>query len=147
MKRTCSILLSIAVGAVAAGSAGRVSAGEQTGKSADASTAEQANRYPTDDTGRNVRDRNGGMRADGAPSNAEADRKLSQKIRRAVVEDDSLSATAHNVKIISQNGVVTLRGPVTSTRERRAIVAKATEIAGAGKVENQLELAPKKSQQ
>jgi osmotically-inducible protein OsmY len=57
-----------------------------------------------------------------------------------VVADDSLSTTAHNVKIITVNGVVTLRGPVNSAKEKANIDAKAQHIAGATKVENHLEI-------
>jgi osmotically-inducible protein OsmY len=71
------------------------------------------------------------------------DRKLTQKIRRAVVADKTLSTDAHNVKIISQNGMVTLRGPVRSEDERKAVVAKAAEIAGGSdKVTDQLTVKP-----
>jgi len=61
-----------------------------------------------------------------------------KKIRRAVVEDKSLSTYAHNVKIIAQNGKVTLKGPVRSEEEKQNIEQKATEIAGASNVTNQL---------
>jgi osmotically-inducible protein OsmY len=54
--------------------------------------------------------------------------------------DQSLSTTAHNVKIISANGAVTLRGPVNSEEERTAIGKKAQSIAGPDKVDNQLEV-------
>jgi hyperosmotically inducible protein len=68
-----------------------------------------------------------------------SDRTLTQNIRKAVVADKSLSTYAHNVKIISQNGVVTLRGPVRSDDEKKAIIAKAVEVAGsADKVTDQL---------
>jgi osmotically-inducible protein OsmY len=60
-----------------------------------------------------------------------------------VVKDKSLSTYAHNVKVISQNGMVTLKGPVKSEEEKQAIEAKAAQIAGADKVTNQLEVAPK----
>lgn len=70
-----------------------------------------------------------------------ADRELTQKIRKAVVSDKSLSVTAHNVKIISQDGMVTLRGNVKTDEEKKAIEQKATEIAGAGKVSNELTVA------
>src|SRR5579872_3106015 len=59
-----------------------------------------------------------------------SDRQLTQQIRKAVMADKSLSSYAHNVKIISQNGSVTLKGPVRSEDEKKAIVAKATEVAG-----------------
>ena len=74
-------------------------------------------------------------------SENEADRTLTQRIRQAVVDDDSLSTNAKNVKIISQNGSVTLRGPVKNEEERKKIVAKAQQIAGEKNVNNQLEIA------
>ena len=67
-----------------------------------------------------------------------ADRELAQKIRKAIVDDGSLSTYAHNVKIIVRNGVVVLKGPVQSDLERKTVAAKAEEIAGTGKVKNQL---------
>jgi len=71
------------------------------------------------------------------------DRDLTRDIRRSLMQDKSLSTYAHNVKIISQNGMVTLRGPVRSEEEKTAIEAKATEIAGKDKVTSQLEVKPK----
>ena len=71
-----------------------------------------------------------------------SDRELTQHIRQAIMEDKSLSTYAHNVKIISQNGVVTLKGPVRSDDERRAIEAKANEVAGKDKVVNELTVVP-----
>jgi osmotically-inducible protein OsmY len=68
-----------------------------------------------------------------------ADRELSAKIRKAVIADKSLSTYAHNVKIISQNGTVTLKGPVRSGEEVKSLTAKAAEAAGGmDKVVNQL---------
>jgi osmotically-inducible protein OsmY len=61
-----------------------------------------------------------------------------RKIRRAVVADKSLSTYAHNVKIVAQNGKVTLKGPVHTEDEKKTIDSKATEIAGAGNVDNQI---------
>jgi osmotically-inducible protein OsmY len=60
-----------------------------------------------------------------------------------VVTDKSLSTYAHNVKIIAQNGVVTLKGPVRSEEERNAISAKATEIAGASNVKDEMSVKAK----
>ena len=136
MKRLSSIVLSIAVGATTAGSAGLAYA---AGGDTDADRAAAADDYPPDNTGRNVRDRDDQTLTSEDQSEKEADRKLSQQIRAAIVEDDSLSTTAHNVKIITIDGVVTLRGPVKDVGERNAIAAKAVKIAGAGKVKNQLE--------
>ena len=99
---------------------------------------------PPDNTKTNTRDRaKGAVTADQQKENA-ADRELTQKIRRAVMEDKSLSTYAHNVKIVSRGGQVTLKGPVRSDEERRAIEAKATELAGAGRVANAISVAPAK---
>jgi hyperosmotically inducible protein len=73
-----------------------------------------------------------------------ADRALTQKIRKAIHEDSTLSTYAHNIKIISQDGKVTLRGPVRSEEEKNNIEAKAMAVAGQGNVTDQLEIAPPK---
>lgn len=70
-----------------------------------------------------------------------ADRALTQKIRKAIHQDTSLSTYAHNIKIITQDGKVTLRGPVRSEDEKSSIEAKAEAVAGQGNVTNQLEVA------
>jgi hyperosmotically inducible periplasmic protein len=93
-----------------------------------------------DNTGRNVRDRGGVTRTPADQSESEADRTVTQQIRRAVVSDDSLSTIAKNVKIITADGVVTLRGPVENPHEKEAIEAKARQFAGINKVDNQLEV-------
>lgn len=93
-----------------------------------------------DNTGRNVRDRGGATLTPGDQSETETDRTLTQRIRQAVVADDALSTTAKNVKIITVNGVVTLRGPVKTIEEKRTIEATAQQIAGADKVDSQLEI-------
>jgi hypothetical protein len=74
-----------------------------------------------------------------------ADRAITQKIRKAIHEDNALSTYAHNVKIITQDGKVTLRGPVRSDEEKSSIEAKAVAVAGQGNVTNQLEVAPPKN--
>lgn len=71
------------------------------------------------------------------------DREISRQIRRSIVQDKSLSSYAHNVKVISQNGMVTLKGPVRSDEEKTAVEAKAAEIAGKDKVTSQLEVKSK----
>ena len=73
------------------------------------------------------------------------DRDLAKRIRSAITDDKSLSTYAHNIKIIAQDGKVTLKGPVRSEEEKNAIETKATEVTGAGNVVNQLEVAPPKS--
>ena len=59
------------------------------------------------------------------------------------MQDKSLSSYAHNVKIITQDGMVTLKGPVRSEEDKRAIEAKAKEVAGEDKVTSELEVKPK----
>jgi len=73
-----------------------------------------------------------------------ADRTITQKIRKAIHDDKSLSTYAHNIKIITQDGKVTLRGPVRSDDEKNNLQAKAAEVAGQDNVTNQLEVAPPK---
>jgi osmotically-inducible protein OsmY len=71
-------------------------------------------------------------------SSAASDRAITQKIRKALIADKSLSTSAHNVKIITVNGAVTLKGPVNSDEEKQQIASKAAEVVDAGKVDNQL---------
>lgn len=72
-------------------------------------------------------------------SEAESDRMVTKNIRRSIVADHSLSTYAHNVKIISQNGEVTLKGPVKSEDEKTRIAAKAADVLGSpDKVHNEL---------
>ena len=114
-----------------------------------ASWAGSANAQSTDDktkpdnTAVNKRDRSpGAATADKQKMNA-TDRNLTAKIRRSIMADKSLSTYAHNVKIISQDGTVTLKGPVRSEDEVKTIVSKATEITGsADKVINQMSVKP-----
>ena len=73
-----------------------------------------------------------------------ADRDITQKIRKAIHEDKELSTYAHNIKIITQDGKVTLRGPVRSEDEKNNLQAKAVAVAGEENVTNQLEIAPSK---
>jgi hyperosmotically inducible periplasmic protein len=74
-----------------------------------------------------------------------ADRELTRKIRKAIHDDSDLSTYAHNIKIISQNGKVTLRGPVRSEEEKANIEAKAVAAAGQDNVSNELQVAPPKN--
>lgn len=92
-----------------------------------------------DNTKTNQRDRNAGeVTADQQKVNA-ADQELTRQIRRSILADKGLSSYAHNIKIISQNGSVTLKGPVKSDDEKKSVVAKAVAVAGnADKVTDQV---------
>jgi len=97
-------------------------------------------KIPADNSAKNVRDVKGGPLTPEDQSNAKPDVELTAKVRQAVVKDDALSTSAKNIKIITVDGVVTLRGPVNSQAEKDSVAAKATQLAGAGKVVNQLEV-------
>jgi hyperosmotically inducible periplasmic protein len=73
---------------------------------------------------------------------SKADLKLTQDIRKAIIKDKSLSQYAHNVKIITRDGAVTLKGPVRSEKEKKAVEKAAVAVAGKGKITNELEIAP-----
>lgn len=126
--------------ALALGSAQGALANEPAANGGTAKDASAAN-VPADNTGRNERDRHDAAVTPMDQSNDPADVELTQKIRKAVVADDALSMNAHNVKIVSANGVVTLRGPVDSMDEKSKIEATAVRIAGVKNVRNQLEVA------
>jgi hyperosmotically inducible periplasmic protein len=93
-----------------------------------------------DNTKKNERDRSGETTTSGDQSNSQEDVKITAAIRRAVVGDHSLSATAKNVKIITANGLVTLRGPVKNDAEKAKIAELAQSAAGNAKINNQLEV-------
>jgi osmotically-inducible protein OsmY len=93
-----------------------------------------------DNSGRNVRGRNA-TKTSGDQSESEADRTISQNIRQAIVADQSVSTNGKNVKIITVDGAVTLRGPVRGEKEKANIGAKAQQVAGVRRVDNQLEIA------
>jgi hyperosmotically inducible periplasmic protein len=93
-----------------------------------------------DNTATNERDRSSETQTSGDQSNSKDDVNTTAAIRRAVVKDDSLSATAKNVKIITANGTVTLRGPVKTDAEKAKIAELAQSAAGNAKIDNQLEV-------
>lgn len=91
-----------------------------------------------DNTKVNKRDRNAGeVTADQQKVNA-TDQDLTKRIRQSIMSDKSLSTYAHNIKVISQNGTVTLKGPVRSDQEKKAVMAKAVAVAGTEKVTDQM---------
>jgi len=107
----------------------------QTGRVEKAPAATDA-----DNTARNERDRNAATQVPTDQAENETDREISANVRKAVVADDSLSMNAQNVKIVTSNGTVTLRGPVKTAREKEAIAAKARQVVGVNSVVNQLEV-------
>jgi osmotically-inducible protein OsmY len=129
------ILVSIALAALLAGcdrpAANETPAGrDQTGSNA-----------PADNTDKNERDRDKNTITPGDQGGSEADRTVTQQIRQGVVKNDALSTTGKNVKIVTVDGVVTLRGPVKSDNEKSQIAAIAQGVSGVKRVDNQLEVA------
>ena len=113
---------------------GRVSASDRI------QVAAEQRGYDADNTGRNMRDRDDRTVTPMDQGGSESDRTITAEIRKSVVGNDSLSVNAHNVKIVTVDGVVTLRGPVKSTDEKAAIASAAQKTPGVKRVENQLEI-------
>lgn len=93
-----------------------------------------------DNTGKNIRDREPMAKTPLDQSESETDRRITQKIRQAIMSDKAFSTNAKNIKIITIKGVVTLRGPVASSQEKDAIASKANDVQGIERVDNQLEV-------
>jgi hyperosmotically inducible protein len=93
-----------------------------------------------DNTKVNERDRSTNEPTADQQKENRSDRDITQQIRQSIMDDKSLSTYAHNVKVITQNGQVTLKGPVQSEEEKRTIEAKAAEVAGQNKVTSELNI-------
>ncbi len=101
-----------------------------------------ADSYPTkdavDNTKMNQGDQNvGAVTADHAKQNV-SDRELMSQIRKSVMRDRDLSTYAHNIKIVAQNGIVTLKGPVKTSDEKKTVLSEAVVVAGADNVKDQI---------
>ena len=108
-----------------------------------AQDSSEQNAPASDNTKINQRDRNPNEPTADQQQNNRSDRDITQQVRQAINADKAFSSYAHNIKVITQNGQVTLKGPVRSDDEKRAIEAKATAIAGDGKVTSELTVKPK----
>jgi hyperosmotically inducible periplasmic protein len=93
-----------------------------------------------DNTAINERDRSRETQTSGDQSNSSADLKITQAIRQALMKDSELSTTAKNIKIITDNGQVTLRGPVKNAQEKAKIDQLARSTAGGAKIDDQLDV-------
>lgn len=96
-----------------------------------------------DDTAKNKRDRSSAAVTPGDQNENETDRTITQQIRQGVVASDALSMSAKNVKIVTANGIVTLRGPVETQTEKSQITQLVKKVEGVKQVDNQLEIAAK----
>jgi hyperosmotically inducible periplasmic protein len=106
-----------------------------------AQTTEQQGTSP-DNTKTNAQDRDKASPTADQQKDNRSDREITQQIRQSIMKDKSLSTYGHNVKVITQNGQVTLKGPVRSDDEKKAIEAKATEVAGENRVTSELNIKP-----
>lgn len=93
-----------------------------------------------DNTARNARDKNGQTITPTDQSESEVDRGVTQKVRQALVDDSALSMNAKNIKVVTRNGKVTLRGVVASAEEKASIEAKVKAVAGVLECDNLLEI-------
>jgi len=93
-----------------------------------------------DNTATNERDRSGETKTSGDQSNSSADLKTTQAIRQALMKDGELSTTAKNIKVITANGHVTLRGPVKTAQEKAKVDQLAKSAAGGAEIDNQLDV-------
>lgn len=104
--------------------------------------AQDAPATQPDNTKMNQRDRNSNEATADQQKMNPADRETTKQIRQAIDKDKSISTYGHNVKVVTQNGMVTLKGPVRSGEEKKAIEAKAAEIAGPDKVNDEMDVKP-----
>src|SRR6266700_1111600 len=93
-----------------------------------------------DNTATNERDHSGEAQTSGDQSNSSADLKITQAIRQALMKDNELSTTAKNIKVITANGHVTLRGPVKTAQEKAKIAQLAKSAAGGAHIDDQLDV-------
>jgi len=105
-----------------------------------AALADDNEKTKPDNTATNERDRSGETKTSGDQSNSSADLKITQAIRQALMKDRELSTTAKNIKVITANGQVTLRGPVKSAQEKAKIDQIAKSAAGGVQIDNQLDI-------
>jgi hyperosmotically inducible periplasmic protein len=113
------------------------------GSAAFALAQEPSGQQPApDNTKVNERDRSKDEPTADQQKDNRSDQDITQQIRKSIMADKSLSTYAHNVKIITQGGQVTLKGPVRSDDEKRSVEAKATEVAGENKVTSELSIKP-----
>ncbi|MBV9723844.1 MAG: BON domain-containing protein [Gammaproteobacteria bacterium] len=117
------------------------------GQSADTDTRKPAAAasasVPADNTKSNRENPSNRDRTADDQKNNMSDEKITQQIRRNVMADKSLSTYAHNAKIVSVNGTVTLNGVVHSEAERSHVAQIAAEVAGKANVVNDIKVEPK----
>jgi len=99
--------------------------------------------FEADNTGRNVRERDTTELTPKDQSNDSVDLQITRDIRQKLMADGDLSTNAKNVKVITQGGVVTLKGAVKNDAERQSIINQAKSIAAVQRVDDQLDVGDK----
>jgi hyperosmotically inducible periplasmic protein len=103
----------------------------------------KAQTAPADNTKVNPQDRNNAKPTADQQKQNSSDVEITRRIRRSIVQDKSLSTSAKNIKVITQDGNVTLRGPVRSEEEKKSVEAKANAVVGPSNVKSELQIAAK----
>src|SRR6266576_2299944 len=116
MRKSLTIVLSLGLALALFGSQGSLWAQDPPEAQQPADKSAQA---APDNTAKNQRDRSKSEPTADQQKENKSDRELSRQIRRAIVKDKSLSTYARNIKIIAQDGMVTLKGPVTTQEEKQ----------------------------
>jgi hyperosmotically inducible protein len=94
---------------------------------------------PVDDTRLNARDMDASAVTPLDQGNDTADIQTTAAVRKALMADSTLSMNAKNIKVVTDKGVLTLRGPVASAGEKQVIDNLARSLAGANRVDDQLD--------
>ncbi len=141
IKGTCQVAIGcIGIATVAVAAPFSTSATPLHGQERTAQEAKADKQVAPDNSKKNKRDRDDNNLTPMDQGGSAADTKLTKDIRRAITQRKGMSTSGKNVKIITLDGVVTLRGPVASAEEKQLINDIAGKIAGATKVKDQLEV-------
>ena len=127
------------VGSATAADKDPAGADERSGKTTPRPAPDQ-DTPAADNTGTNRRDRKDSEPTADQQKNGKSDLDLTAEIRRSVMADKALSTNAHNVKIIAENGKVTLKGPVATAKEKKIVEKKAQQIAGSENVVSEIQI-------
>jgi hyperosmotically inducible periplasmic protein len=104
--------------------------------------SEDRSSVPADNSKSNKVDPSNSSATADAQKDDASDVQITQSIRKSLMADESLSTYAHNVKVVTVNGHVTLNGVVRSSQERATVEAKAVSVVGKSRVVNELKVSP-----
>lgn len=122
------------------GSATTMAADNATQNASSLSAVKGVATKSADNTDLNTRDKNGETLTPQKQSNSDSDINILAAVRSAIVDDNNLSTAAHNVKILVEKGVVTLRGPVKNSTEKSRVEELTRKVAGVVTIDNRLDI-------